>query len=277
MSIGSPCWVSRHFGTEAATVVGGANPHLAVKCAAHGLDGPESGARGHELHRGVPRLERHPGALHAGGLDVRGRSHAHLAREGAGEVALAHVRASGERRHGEVLGHVVGYPGLELAERPPVGELRRQLGAELGLAAGALTKSTSQRAVVERRLAAEVLLHQRERQVHPGGHAGRGVHVAVAHEDRVRVHLGPGVALRRAARSSAQCVVARRPSSRPAAASRNAPVQTPATRRERPASVAQRCEERLVALEREHARAAGHDEGVDRAADRRRAPHRGRG
>ena len=92
---------------------------------------------------------------------------------------------------------------------------------------GRLTNSTSQRAVVERHLAAEVLLDQREREVHPGGHAGRGVHVAVAHEDRVGVHLDVRVALgeQRAARPVRGGAAARRAG--PAAASRNAPVQTP--------------------------------------------------
>ena len=66
----------------------------------------------------------------------------------------------------------------------------------------------------------------------------------------------------------AQCVVARRPLSSPAAASRNAPVQTPATRRERPAASRSAREEALVVLEREHPGAAGHHQRVDRAAHR---------
>ena len=77
-----------------------------------------------------------------------------------------------------------------------------ELGAELGLAARALDEEHEPARRGQRRLAAEVLLHQCERQVHPGRHARRGVHVAVAHEDRVRVHLDARVALgeQRAAR-----------------------------------------------------------------------------
>ena len=58
----------------------------------------------------------------------------------------------------------------------------------------------------------------------PGGDAGRGQHVALVDVEHVRVEPTRGNA---AANSGAwrQCVVARRPSSSPAAARANAPVQ----------------------------------------------------
>ena len=61
-----------------------------------------------------------------------------LAAEGAGEVAGAHRGALGERLDPQVGVEVVGDPGLELAQRPALGELGLEVGAELGLAAGAL-------------------------------------------------------------------------------------------------------------------------------------------
>ena len=76
-----------------------------------------------------------------------------------------------------------------------------ELGAELGLAAGALHEEHEPAGGLERDLAAEVLLDERQRQVHPGGHAGRGVDVAVAHEDRVGVRPRCRGGARRAARS----------------------------------------------------------------------------
>ena len=79
-----------------------------------------------------------------------------------------------------------------------------------------------------------------------------------------------------------QCVVARLPSSSPAAASTNAPVHTDVTRRLRRASVGDRLHELGVAGRGERALPAHDDEGVDRAPDRGerpvgddpRAPHR---
>ena len=101
---------------------------------------------------------------------------------------------------------------------------------------GRLTNSTSQRADLERRLAAEVLLDQREREVHAGGDAGRGVDVPVADEDRVALDRRPPGSARPARRSrpSGSSRGARRAG--PASASRNAPVQTEHTRRERAAA-----------------------------------------
>ena len=178
------------------------------------------------------------------------------------------LRAPRERGHRQVLVEVVGHPGLELAQRLAVGRLRGQLGAELGLAAGALEEEHEPAGRLERDLAAEVLLHQRERQVHAGGHARRGDHVAVAHEDRVGLDVTPGMA-RASSAQEAQCVVARRPSSRPACASRKAPVQTEVTRRERAAAA--RAASRPAARPRSaarDARAAGDDQRVDRALQR---------
>jgi hypothetical protein len=73
---------------------------------------------------------------------------------------------------------------------------RGQLGAELGLAPGALEEEHEPAGRLECDLAAEVLLHQGQREVHAGGDARRGDHVAVAHEDRVGFDFHPGMAAR---------------------------------------------------------------------------------
>ena len=64
------------------------------------------------------------------------------------------------------------------------------------------------------------------------GHARGGADVAVADEDRVRLDRDGRIALGEIG-ARGQWVVARRPSRRPARASRKAPVQTEVTRRER--------------------------------------------
>ena len=95
-------------------------------------------------------------------------------------------RAPGEGRHGQVLVEVVRDPRLELAQRRALGHLRGELRAELRLAARALEEHHEPARDLERHVAAEVLLDEREREVHAGGDAGRGDDVAVADEDRIR-------------------------------------------------------------------------------------------
>ena len=230
-------FVQAASGAEAAAVVGGADPHPAVEGAAHGLDGPEAGARGDGLHGRVARLERHAGRSPRGrsprtrpaSCRPRGRRRGRSCARSCARVSAS----AGTERSASTLSAIQACSSRSG---------RRSAGCAVSWALncawppGRLTNRTSQRAVVERRLAPEVLLHQRQRQVHPGGHAGRRVDVAVAHEDRVRVHLDVRDGARPAARSSPSAWWRGGPSSSPAAASRNAPVQTPATRRERPAA-----------------------------------------
>ena len=147
-------------------------------------------------------LEQLAGALDPELLDVGGRRHADLAAEEAGEVARAHRGALGERLDAQVGVEVVGDPGLQLAQRAALGELRREVGAELGLAAGALEEEDQPAGDLDGDLAAEVLLDQRQGEVHAGGDAGRGPDVAVADEDRVGVDGELGVAAGELGRST---------------------------------------------------------------------------
>jgi hypothetical protein len=73
-------------------------------------------------------------------------------------------------------------------------------------------------------LAAVVLAHQVQADVDAGGGAGRGEHVVLVDEQHVRVEATCGYHFRNSG-ARAQCVVARRPSSIPAAARTKAPVQ----------------------------------------------------
>src|SRR4051812_25025746 len=78
-----------------------------------------------------------------------------------------------------------------------------------------------------RHLAAEEGLDDVEGHVHPGGHAGRGDDAVVDHPGGA-FHGDAGIERARRSRE-AQWVVARRPSRRPALASRREPVQTEVT------------------------------------------------
>src|SRR5215208_1795691 len=64
---------------------------------------------------------------------------------------------------------------------------------ELGLAARALQEEDEPTGYLDGDLSAQVLLDEGEREVHPGGDARGGPDVAVADENRVRVHGEFGV------------------------------------------------------------------------------------
>src|SRR4051794_19532586 len=90
---------SASFSLEPVAVAGGADPEPAVERSAHRLDGAEAAVARDRLELLSGRLEPQARMVDAERLDVRGRGHADLAAERAREVALAHGRAGGERRH----------------------------------------------------------------------------------------------------------------------------------------------------------------------------------
>ncbi|GAA3037694.1 hypothetical protein GCM10020000_14600 [Streptomyces olivoverticillatus] len=112
------------------------------------------------------------------------------------------VGARGERLDRQVRAGVGDDPVLDLAQRGALGGLRGELGAELPLVAGAAQEHHQAPGDGERGLAAEVLLHQGEREVDARGDPGRGGDPAVPHEDGFGVHpqrgipLGEGLAVR---------------------------------------------------------------------------------
>ena len=113
-----------------------------------------------------------------------------------------------------------------------------------------------------RHLAAEEALDDVEGHVHPGGDAGRADDAVVDHPE-VRSTMTPAPSESRRS-SEAQCVVARRPSRRPALASRRAPVQTEVTWRAAVAVRRIQSEGLLVVEEGAGAEPAGHHQEVDR-------------
>jgi hypothetical protein len=96
---------------------------------------------------------------------------------------------------------MLGDPALELAQPVPLGELRGELHAELRLAARPAQEHHEPARDGQREVASQVLLDQLQRQVHPGRDPGRGVHAAVADEDRIALDAHGGKpALQRVAR-----------------------------------------------------------------------------
>jgi hypothetical protein len=193
------CWWGGRTGArglEAAAVLGGGDAEGADEGAAHGLGGAEAALRDDRLD-GVGRLlEAPPGMLDADLLHVAGRGHADLLGEHAGEVPRAHAGARGQRVDRAVGARVVEDPALEVADLVAVGELGTELDAELRLVARAPEEQHEHAGDDQRHVAPQVVLDQRERQVHPRGDAGGGGDVAVAHEDGVGLHGDGGVARR---------------------------------------------------------------------------------
>ena len=222
--------------SEAGAVVGRGGADPAGEGAAHGLGGAETAAGRDELDRIGGLLEELAGALHPQRLDVGRRGHPGLAPEEAGEVARAHRGAFGQGLDPQVGVEVVGDPGLELAQRPPLGELRREVGAELGLAAGALEEEDQPARDLQRDLAPRSSSTSARERSMPE------VTPAEVQTSPSRTKIGLGSTLssgwRRASSAvEAQWVVTVRPSSSPARASRKAPEQTEVTRRERRAAL----------------------------------------
>ena len=160
----------------------------------------------------------------------------HLRLEHAGELSLGEVDLAGKGWDGEVVGEVVAEPGQQVTHRLGVGGLPGQQGGELRLPAGALQVDDQLTGDGGRGLVSVVVGDEREGQIDAGGDARGGPHVAVVDVDRVGLHRDCRRRWNPAAAQSAQWVVARRPWSRPAAASRNAPEQTEVTRRASAAS-----------------------------------------
>jgi len=90
---------------------------------------------------------------------------------------------------------VVGDPPLHIAQRLAVGQLTGKLGAELGLVSRAAQEHHQVPGDVQGGVPAEVVFHQGEREVDPGGDAGRGGDVAVPDEDRLLLDIDPRVPL----------------------------------------------------------------------------------
>ena len=118
------------------------------------------------------KLEPHARRLQPNPLDVTGGCDAGLGAEGAREVPGAHVRARCHRLDGVVLGDVVGHEAKRFAQRLARGLLGDECCAELGLTSRAAQEQHEPAGDGEGGLAVEVLLDERQRQVHPGGHAG---------------------------------------------------------------------------------------------------------
>src|SRR5262249_28469780 len=163
-----------------------------------------------------------------------GRGPPRLVAEDPAEVARAHVDPPRQRLDGQVVRQVPRSPRLQVAQRLPVRRLELQQGTELRLPAGRRTNMTRFRAT------AKATSRPRSSSTSARARSIPAVTPAEVYTPPSRTKIGSGsTSIRgycRARRSqNSQWVVASRPSSSPAAASRKAPVQTDPTPRARPA------------------------------------------
>ena len=96
--------------------------------------------------------------------------------------------ARGHRLDAVIAGDVLEHQALHLAQRLAVGLLRGERGAELRLVSRSAQEQHELAGDREGDVAVEVLLDEREREVHAGGDARRGPHATVADEDRLGIH-----------------------------------------------------------------------------------------
>jgi cell division septum initiation protein DivIVA len=116
--------------------------------------------------------------------------------KGAGEMAGAHVGARGHRLDGVILGDVLEEEAQGLAQRLALGLLGGERGAELRLVAGTAQEQHEVTGDRKRGRAVEVVLDEREREVHPGGYPGGGPELPVADVDRLGVDVHRGMRTR---------------------------------------------------------------------------------
>lgn len=162
--------------------------------ASHGLGGAEPAAAGDDVDGVVGLLEAASGGFETRRLDEPRRRGAGLLTEAAGEVARAHRCVHRERLDRQVGVEMLGDEVLHVAQGVTISGLQRQLGAELRLVAGTAEEQHEAARDRQRHVSTDVFLDECERQVHASGDAGRGPHVAVAHVDRIGVHLDGRVA-----------------------------------------------------------------------------------
>ncbi len=174
-----------HRGHRSARGIHEGQADLASERAAQRLGSAEAGATRDLVDAGAGGLEQPARGLDPDPLDVARGPDADLGGEHAAEVADAHRRAPRERGHREVLGRVVDDPRLQIAHRRTIRGGGGELGRELRLAAGAAHEHDQPAGDQQRDLAAEIVLDHREREIDPGGHAGRGPQRTIAHEDRI--------------------------------------------------------------------------------------------
>ena len=181
---------------ETAAVLGGADSERAQERPAHRLGGAEAAGEGNRRHRLLALLQPPASRLQAQALHVAGGREANLGAEAAREVARAHVGELRERLDRQVGREVLHRVALHLAQAVTRGRTRGERGAELRLVARPAQEQHQVARDRERRVAVEILLDHRQREVHAGGDARRGPHLPVAHEDRLGIDLDPRVAPR---------------------------------------------------------------------------------
>src|SRR5271154_6559356 len=86
-------------------------------------------------------------------------------------------------------------PSVERAKLV-VGRLQSQSGAELRLSPGTLEENDKVAGDGERHRTAEVLFHERQRQIDPRRHSSRSPDRTVAYEDRIGLNADSGKTLR---------------------------------------------------------------------------------
>jgi hypothetical protein len=91
--------------------------------------------------------------------------------------------AFGQSRQRQFIAQMVVDPVMERAEFVLSG-LKGQRSTELRVSAGTLAENNQVAGYGERHRTTEVLLYERQRQIDPGRHSGRGPDRTVAHENR---------------------------------------------------------------------------------------------
>jgi hypothetical protein len=203
-----------------------------------------------------------------------GRRHSHRPRKHPGEIARAHRRPASQGLDRKILLEVVRHPRLKIGDARVIRQLLLELGAELGLS----SRSMEEEHELSRHRAREgdsmIFRHETEREIHPGGDSRRGVDAPLLDEDRIGLDREPGVlageaGTARPVRGDALAVEeARFCQNERAGAYGSQPANAGGSHPAKPG------DQRSVSDGRLGAPAAGHQQGVQTAADVRESARR---
>src|SRR3984893_5095502 len=182
--------------SKALPVRGRAHAQASLKEATKDFGAGEAATLGDGLELILAILESTARCIEAGAFYKNAGRRTRLSLEVADEIAWTHMHSFCKRFNCKISIEVVENPTLQFGDRPVAIELGCEMSAELRLAPGALEEQHQQPGGCKCHVATEIVLHQRQGEIHPSGHASGRVEAAVSQKDRIGIDLDRRIAPR---------------------------------------------------------------------------------
>src|SRR4029077_5311228 len=182
--------------SKALPVIGRAHAQASLKEATKDFGAGEAAPLGDGLELILAILKSTARCIEAGAFYKNAGRRTRLSLEVEDEIALTHMHSFCKRFNCKISIEVVENPTLQFGDRPVAIELGCEMSAELRLAPGALEEQHQQPGGCKCHVATEIVLHQRQGEIHPSGHASGRVEAAVSQKDRIGIDLDRRIAPR---------------------------------------------------------------------------------